>query len=104
LDLSAFRLDGRTALVIGGNRGIGLGIAQALHSAGARVALAARSVESLEQAAQALGSGGPEGSAFPGYIHSRAAVQGLVRDVHDSSGRLDILVNSAGVNVRKPAD
>ena len=103
-DLSAFRLDGRTALVIGGNRGIGLGIAQALHAAGARIALAARSVESLEQAAQALGSEGAEASAFPVDIRSVAAVQGLVRDVHGSFGRLDILVNSAGVNVRKPAD
>ena len=103
-DFSSFRLDGRTALVIGGNRGIGLGIAQALHGAGARIALAARSVESLEQAAQALGSEGPEASAFPVDIRSVAAVQGLVRDVHDSFGRLDILVNSAGVNVRKPAD
>ena len=103
-DFSSFRLDGRTALVIGGNRGIGLGIAQALHGAGARIALAARSVESLEQAAQALGSEGPEASAFPVDIRSVAAVQSLVRDVHGSFGRLDILVNSAGVNVRKPAD
>ena len=47
-DLSSFRLDGRTALVIGGSRGIGLGIAQALHAAGARVALAARSRDELE--------------------------------------------------------
>ena len=103
-DFSSFRLDGRTALVIGGNRGIGLGIAQALHGAGARIALAARSVESLEQAAQALGSEGPEASAFPVDIRSVAAVRGLVRDVHDAFGRLDILVNSAGVNVRKPVD
>jgi len=103
-DFSSFRLDGRTALVIGGNRGIGLGIAQALHGAGARIALAARSVESLERAAQALGSEGPEASAFPVDIRSVAAVQDLVRDVHGSFGRLDILVNSAGVNVRKPAD
>ena len=103
-DFSSFRLDGRTALVIGGNRGIGLGIAQALHGAGARIALAARSVESLEQAALALGSEGPEASAFPVDIGSVAAVQDLVRDVHGSFGRLDILVNSAGVNVRKPAD
>jgi NAD(P)-dependent dehydrogenase (short-subunit alcohol dehydrogenase family) len=103
-DLSSFSLDGRTALVIGGNRGIGLGIARALHGAGARVALAARSAESLETAAQALRSAGPDALAFPVDARSVAAVQGLVRDVHAAFGRLDILVNSAGINVRKPAD
>jgi 2-dehydro-3-deoxy-D-gluconate 5-dehydrogenase len=90
--------------VIGGSRGIGLGIAQVLHGAGARVALAARSSESLDAAAGALGSPGPDASAFTVDVRSVAAVQRLVRDVHAAFGRIDILVNSAGVNVRKPAD
>ncbi|MDX6561639.1 MAG: hypothetical protein QOD65_1453 [Gaiellales bacterium] len=103
-DLSSFRLDGRSALVIGGSRGIGLGIASALHAAGARVALAARSNESLLEAALALRLSAPDASVFPVDVRSVAAVQGLVRDVHSAFGRLDILVNSAGVNIRKPAD
>ena len=103
-DLSSFRLDGRTALVIGASRGIGLGIAQALHGAGARVALAARSHETLLEAAKALGSDSRDVPVFPVDARSVPAVQGLVREVHAAFGRLDILVNSAGLNVRKPAD
>lgn len=103
-DLSRFRLDGRTALVIGASRGIGLGIARALHGAGARVALAARSSESLLEAAGALQSSGRDATAFPVDVRSVAGVQTLVRDVHGAFGRLDILVNSAGLNVRKPAE
>lgn len=103
-DISPFRLDGRSALVIGGSRGIGLGIARALHAAGARVALAARSSESLAEAAEGLRSTGPDTSAFPVDVGSVAAVQQLVHDVHGAFGRIDILVNSAGLNIRKPAD
>jgi NAD(P)-dependent dehydrogenase (short-subunit alcohol dehydrogenase family) len=103
-DLASFRLDDRSALVIGGSRGIGLGIAQALHGAGARVALAARSLEDLRDAADALASTGPEALAFPVDVRSVAEVQALVRDVDAAFGRIDILVNSAGLNVRKPAD
>jgi NAD(P)-dependent dehydrogenase (short-subunit alcohol dehydrogenase family) len=98
-----FGLGGRTALVIGGSRGIGLGIAQALHGAGARVALAARSAEDLAAAAETLPSPGHPASTFAVDVRSVAAVQALVSDVHTALGRLDILVNSAGVNIRKPA-
>jgi NAD(P)-dependent dehydrogenase (short-subunit alcohol dehydrogenase family) len=90
--------------VIGGSRGIGLGIAEVLHGAGARVALAARSSAHLTQAAAALGATGPEASAFPVDVRSVGAVQELVRDVHAAFGRIDILVNSAGMTVRRPAD
>jgi len=100
-DLARFRLDDRCALVIGASRGIGLGIAAALHDAGARVALAARSRGDLAEAAGALGGGA---AAFPVDVQAPGAVQRLVCDVHEAYGRLDILVNCAGLNVRKPAD
>ena len=103
-DLARFRLDGRSALVIGGSRGIGLGVAQALHGAGARVALAARSGDALVAAAEELRAVGPEALAFPVDARSVTAVRELVRAVHEAFGRIDILVNSAGLNVRKPVD
>jgi NAD(P)-dependent dehydrogenase (short-subunit alcohol dehydrogenase family) len=97
------RLDGRCALVIGASRGIGLGIATALHGAGARVALSARSGDALAEAARALSASGPEVLALPADIRSVSAVQQLVRDAEAALGQIDILVNSAGLNVRKPA-
>ena len=102
--VSRFDLRGRTALVIGGSRGIGLGIAQTLHGAGARVALAARPSADLTAAAAELAAAGAAVAAFPVDARSVPAVQSLVRDVHAAFGRIDVLVNSAGVNIRKPAD
>ena len=103
-DLAQFRLDGRVALIIGASRGIGLGIARALHGAGAQIALAARSTADLEAASAELRGAGPDARAFPVDVRATAAVEALVEDVHRAFGRLDILVNSAGLNVRKPAD
>jgi NAD(P)-dependent dehydrogenase (short-subunit alcohol dehydrogenase family) len=102
--MTGFSLDGRSALIIGGSRGIGLGLAQTLHGAGARVALAGRSAESMEKAAEALRSTGADARAFAVDARSVAAVRALVGDVQAAFGRIDILVNSAGLNVRKPAD
>jgi NAD(P)-dependent dehydrogenase (short-subunit alcohol dehydrogenase family) len=101
---SDFGLGGLSALVVGASRGIGLAIAEVLHGAGARVALAARSRERLDEAAAALSASGADAAAFPVDVRSVADVQGLVRDVHAAFGRIDILVNCAGVNVRRPAD
>ncbi len=103
-DLAQFRLDGRVALVVGASRGIGLGIARALHGAGAAVALAARSAEDLQAAASELRAAGPEARGFPVDVRDPRDVQALVADVHAAFGRLDILVNCAGLTVRKPAD
>jgi NAD(P)-dependent dehydrogenase (short-subunit alcohol dehydrogenase family) len=90
----SFRLDGKRALVTGGGRGIGLAAATALAQAGAEVAIAARTRDEIERAAEALCS--------HGY---RAAPLGLdVTDIEDVRNRIatappfDILVNNAGTN------
>jgi NAD(P)-dependent dehydrogenase (short-subunit alcohol dehydrogenase family) len=95
--MSIFSLSGKTALVAGASRGIGLAIAQQLAEAGARTTLAARSVDRLREHAQALTAKGFEASALaldmadPESI--RAAVEGMEAP--------DILVNVAGTNIRK---
>jgi len=103
-DLAQFRLDGRVALVVGASRGIGLSIGQTLHAAGASVALAARSAAELEAAAAELSASGPAARGFPVDVRDPRDVQALVADVHAAFGRLDVLVNCAGLNVRRPAD
>ena len=95
--MSVFSLSGKTALVAGASRGIGLAIAQHLAQAGARTTLAARSVDKLREHAQALETKGFEANALRLDLADsesiRAAVEGL-----DTP---DILVNVAGTNIRK---
>lgn len=102
--MPSFRLDGRAALVTGGSRGLGLGMALALAHAGADIALAARTVEHLDNAAQLITGIGRNVVTFPTDAEDTEAVQQLVRDTHAHFGRLDILVNGAGMNIRQPAE
>ena len=96
------KLEGRVALVTGASKGLGQAMALALAAAGARLALVARSREPLEQAAAEARALGVEAEAFPADIADEAAVAQLAHDVIARFGRLDILINNAGVNVRKP--
>jgi NAD(P)-dependent dehydrogenase (short-subunit alcohol dehydrogenase family) len=103
--MPSLRLDGRAALVTGGSRGLGLGVALALAHAGANVALAARTVEQLEQAAQLVRhQTGCEAIVLPTDIGNMDEVRAMVRKAAEHYGRLDILVNGAGINIRKPPD
>ena len=102
-DLPSFRLDGQVALVTGGSRGLGLGIARALASQGANLVLASRGAAELDRAAQTLGVEGRRVVTVPIDIGTREAPERLVGTALERLGRLDILVNGAGINVRKPA-
>jgi len=94
--VQAHRLEGRTAIVTGASRGIGLAVARRLVAEGARVCITARKPEPLREAAQQF----PEGSviAMAGKaddpVHRREVLDMVAR----SFGRLDILVNNAGIN------
>lgn len=90
-----FDLSGRTAVVTGGGRGIGLAVAQQLTALGATVLIAGRSVETLEQAAAQIGAGALWQQVD---VASERSVLGLRDAVRERLGRLDILVNNAGVN------
>jgi 3-oxoacyl-[acyl-carrier protein] reductase len=95
--MSEPQLQGRVALVTGASQGIGFAIAQALAGAGARVVISARGEERLRQAAERLEQRGGEVEAVPCDMRDAQAVERLVRAAHARWGRLDVLVNNAGV-------
>ena len=96
--MNLFDLKGKTALVTGGNGGIGLGMAQGLAKAGARVAIAGRDKAKNEAAAKQLGG---DTVAISVDLKDEKACRAAVEDVAKRLGRLDILVNNAGINIRK---
>lgn len=91
-----FSLHGRTALVTGGSRGLGLEIAQGLGESGARVAIAARRREWLDDALRSLQSVGIDALAITGDVADPAAAGRMVDEITAAFGRIDILVNAAG--------
>ena len=97
-----FSLDGRVALVTGASSGIGRELARGLAGAGARVALSGRSEERLDATRRAIAEGGGEAASFPAEIGDLDAVAPLVAAVTARFGRIDILVNCAGMNKREP--
>lgn len=99
--MPGFRLDGRVALVTGGSRGLGLGMALALAHVGADVALAARGRDQLAEAAALVRASGRNALILPTDVSDTAAVRRMVRETETHFGRLDVLVNAAGVNLRK---
>lgn len=102
--MPSLRLDGRAALVTGGGRGLGLAMALALAHAGADVAVAARSEPELEQAAALIRAAGRQSLVLPIDVSDVAAVRRMVNEAAEHFGRLDILVNAAAINYRRPAD
>jgi 2-dehydro-3-deoxy-D-gluconate 5-dehydrogenase len=98
-----FDLNGRVAIVTGGNGGIGLGMARGLGAAGARIVVAARNAEKSSAAVKELTGRGADAQAVAADVSDPASVQRLVDDTLQRCGRLDILVNNAGTNIRKPA-
>jgi NAD(P)-dependent dehydrogenase (short-subunit alcohol dehydrogenase family) len=95
--MDTLRLDGRTALVTGASRGIGRQAALTLAAAGAKVVLAARSVEDLgETAAAARRAGAPDAVVAVTDVLDEASVEAAVGTAVSATGRLDVLVNVAG--------
>lgn len=101
---SLFSLAGRTAIVTGGSSGIGLGVARALGLAGADVVLVARREEPLRAAAAALSGDGASVSWHCADLSDRAGVHALADDIIRTCASVDVLVNSAGINLRPPLD
>jgi 2-deoxy-D-gluconate 3-dehydrogenase len=97
-----FDLKERVAIVTGGNGGIGLGMARGLARAGAHVVVAARNAEKSASAVREIERVGGHASAVGVDVADEASVTRLVDAVRTRHGRLDVLINNAGINIRKP--
>jgi 3-oxoacyl-[acyl-carrier protein] reductase len=95
-------LGGQTALVTGAGRGIGRAIAKALASKGARVFLAARTVSQLESAAEEIRCSGAAAVPVPTDLSDERDIRSLFDRIGNEAGRLDILINNAGVGIYGP--
>lgn len=98
-----FDLTDKVAIVTGGSSGIGLTLAQTLMQAGAKVAIVNRKREAGESAAARLQEEGGEARAFPADVSKKDEVEAMAEAVEEKLGPVDILVNSAGINIRKKA-
>jgi 2-deoxy-D-gluconate 3-dehydrogenase len=98
-----FDLKGKVAIVTGGNGGIGLGMARGLASAGARIVVAARNADKSRAAVAELERLGADALAVQVDVTDEAAVHAMAQTTLDRWGRIDVLVNNAGINIRKPA-
>lgn len=99
---SLFSLVGRTAVVTGGSSGIGRGIAAALAKAGAATVIVARGRDRVEQTVQELTDAGCRAAGVLGDLSSRSGIRELADAVVAPFGEPDILVHSAGINIRPP--
>lgn len=95
-------LDGRVAVITGASRGLGKGIALALGAAGAKLALVGRDMEQLNQTASAARESGAEAEVYRVDVASESQVLELEKAVTARFGKVHILVNNAGMNIRKP--
>jgi len=99
-----FDLSGKTALITGGSRGLGLQIAEALGELGAKVAITARKQGELDEAAARLTKQGIETLTIAGDLSRYDTIPGMVEKVLARYGTIDILVNNAGTTWGAPAE
>lgn len=98
-----FTLEGKSALVTGGTQGLGIEIARALAEAGAVVAITSRHLDKAEEAASLLSEQtGKRVAGFQADVLVAGQIGKLAADVAAAFGKIDILINNAGINVRKP--
>lgn len=97
-----FSLKGKTALITGGGRGLGKSMAIALAAAGADVAVASRTGQQLKDTVEELKNYGVRATNYAVDVTKLADIDKLVTDFVNEFGKIDILVNGAGMNIRKP--
>ena len=97
-----FDLSGKVAIVTGGNGGIGLGMARGLADAGAGIAVVGRNEAKSDAAAADLRARGVKAISVVADVTDKSAVAAMVERVGKELGRIDVLVNNAGISIRKP--
>ncbi|OIN58421.1 SDR family NAD(P)-dependent oxidoreductase [Arsenicibacter rosenii] len=103
--LKQFDLTGRTAIITGGSKGLGLAMAAGLASAGCRILLVNRNAAEGQTAAHQLaGDFGVDARSFAADITDQAQTEAMAQAAMDAFGRIDILINSAGINIRGAID
>lgn len=98
-----FDLTGKTAIVTGGTKGIGLAISLMLADHGADVVVAARTAQDCEDTAKQIESMGRKALACPTDVSKLSDISNLFKQTMDKFGKVDIVVNNSGVGVTKPA-
>ncbi len=103
--IDLFRLDGKVALITGGSKGLGLSMAEGLASAGADVALCSRNSAEVEAAAgEIVERFGRRAIGIECDVTDERSVEEFVARAHRELGRVDILINNAGINIRGPIE
>lgn len=103
--IQLFQMHGKTALITGGSKGLGLAMAAGLASAGCQIAILSRTLKEGKEAADQLASDyGVKTAAYAADVCDSAEVEHAVSEVLKEFGQLDVLINSAGINIRGPID
>lgn len=102
--LDKFKLDGKVAIVTGGNGGIGRGIVHSLADAGANIAVAARNENKTEKVVAEVKEMGREAIGIKTDVLKQEDIDNMVKITLDKFGRIDILVNNSGVSIPKAAE
>ncbi len=103
--ITQFNLSGRAAIITGGSKGLGLAMAAGLASAGCRVMLVNRNAdEGMVAAAELSRDFGTEAISFAADITDEAQTKAMAQAAMDAFGQIDILINSAGINIRGAID
>lgn len=103
--IKLFDLTGRAAIITGGSKGLGAAMAEGLASAGANVLLVSRNLDEAQAAADEIASGyGVKTAAIQADVSNPEDVDAMVARAIDQFGKIDILFNNAGINIRGPID